>query len=115
MELKEEGEREEDEGRNGMRKRGRTKRIGACWGRTRRETKTEKGWRGNGKQGAGGGEKEQEEQKLEWRRGMGEKQEREEESRKGRDEEEEEGGGLLSGSFLLVSSLPLKCRWEMRD
>lgn len=28
-------------------------------------------------------------------------------------EEGEEGGGLLSGSFLLVSSLPLK--WEMRD
>ncbi len=32
-----------------------------------------------------------------------------------RKQEREEGGGLLSGNFLLVSSLPLKCRWEMRD
>lgn len=32
-----------------------------------------------------------------------------------RGEETEEGGGLLSRNFLLVSSLPLKCHWEMKD
>lgn len=39
---------------------------------------------------------------------------RERRRERSRNRREEEGGGVLSGNLLLVSSLPLKRRWEMR-